>query len=241
MPAHCLVCGRNTRRVSLCYHCMPKLTLWHRNYCLCCDSPMLEANDEMLCGICKNNPPIFRRIRSAWDYNTKVQAAITAMKYRPSLRLCRLLGSLLSRFAASALWTKDWDLIVPIPCSPSSLRQRGFNQALVLAECVQTGINRIRKIPISKHTLSYQGSHKAQASLNHTARLRNVNGMFESTNEASGKKLLLIDDVLTTGATSTAACVSLLKNQAQCVDLLTLARSNTWNEFRMLINTKLKL
>lgn len=231
-PECCLVCGARLRGACLCHRCMPDIILWHKSNCLRCDSSVLDLKDRDLCEICRTHPPIFRRLRSALAYDSKTQAVITAMKYSPSLKLCRTLGKILGRYAATALWTKDWDLIVPIPSSPQSLKKRGFNQAYILAHEVQASLRHIRRIPISLDILSYSGTHKTQACLPHNARLLNARRMFSASVLTQQKKVLIVDDVLTTGATSSAAAQALLGSGALVVDFLSLARSNAWNEFR---------
>lgn len=179
-----------------------------------------------------SSPSLFRRIRSLWIYEGKVRTAISAMKYKPSPRLCRQLGDSLGAFARyDALWQKGWNRIVPIPSSPESISRRGFNQAQILAQRVAVAMREIRKIPVTP-LLAYEGRHERQALLPHGARSINTRGMFRCLTGCEGLSLLLVDDVLTTGATASAAAESLLRAGASSVDLLTLARSPVWERER---------
>ncbi len=154
------------------------------------------------------------------------------MKYRPSMKLCRLGGQVLGQYALKGLWKMDWDCITPVPSSPRSMRIRGFNQAQILGEEVRYSLRDVRRIPLRLDVLLYTGRHKPQASLDPAARFSNVRRMFKAGGRLDGKKILLVDDVLTTGATTNAAAKVLLDAGARDVDLLTLARSSTWGESR---------
>ena len=224
LPASCLVCGRSLRQGFLCRHCRIAEAPYPELRCPVCDLPSLEPIDDA-CETCRCFPPLFRRSRAAFEYHGAVRALITAMKYRPSERLCRYAGELLGAYARHARWPFDWDLIVPVPSSPAHLRQRGFNQALILAEEVQHALKPVRRIPIEVAGLHYTGRHKAQAGLRPEERARNVRRMFDATDRFRGKKVLLIDDVLTTGATSSAAGLALKRAGVRQMDLLVAARS----------------
>ena len=167
-----------------------------------------------------------------------MRAAITAMKYRPSPKLCRILGEMLGMYLLKARIPQDWEFIAPIPSSPASLRKRGFNQAQILAEEVHRSLWNPRRTSAGTALLRYSGVHEPQASLDHSARVNNAVDMFAASPEAYGKKILIVDDVLTTGATSTSAARALIKSGALAVDLLTLARSRTWQEYRRTISTR---
>ena len=115
-------------------------------------------------------------------------------------------------------------LVVPVPTTPLRVRERGYNQAEVLAEALARRTGR-RLLP----ALSRAGSASSQTSLQPAARLANVAGAFApvgaTTSRIAGEHLLLIDDVLTTGATVTACSAALVDAGARCVSVLTFARA----------------
>ena len=123
-------------------------------------------------------------------------------------------------------WRKmDCDQIVPIPLAPSRLRQRGFNQSFVLAK----GLSRILQKPVEPFGLNRQEGRLSQVGLHREERLENIKGAFFVSSKKKkglkGKKILLVDDVYTTGATLFEAARFLKKEGAASVRFITLART----------------
>lgn len=132
----------------------------------------------------------------------------------------------------------DWDYIVPIPSAGQSIRQRGFNQCALMARKLAHFINCNYSLSVKCDLfgLSHQGYRRPQAALEHERRLNNVKTAFKAKDQRfAGKKILLIDDVLTTGATSSAAALALTKAGAQNIDLVSLCRATAWQEFRQAV------
>jgi predicted amidophosphoribosyltransferase len=151
------------------------------------------------------------------------------MKYRPSKRLTSALAHISAPVIGAIFPSSDWAVIIPMPATFASLRQRGFNQCEELARIIGAELD----VPTDGKALSHRGSKTPQASLPLDERLRNVRGVFHAKSErVIGKRCLLIDDVATSGATSAAAAFTLLTEGAASVDLITLARSTAWSEFR---------
>jgi len=124
----------------------------------------------------------------------------------------------------------SWDLIIPVPTSPKTFAQRGFNQTVVLASEIAKA---------AKHALSticfdlilHLPNRPAQASLGTKARFKNARESFvlaDNAKKLAGKRVLLVDDVITTGATSSSISSLLVESGAQMVDLIALARVNSW-------------
>lgn len=180
-------------------------------------------------------PPLFRQFRYLWEYTPLAKDLVHAMKYRPSYKLGKWTGEALGR-AAPRLFTRfDWDVITAIPSSAKKLRERGFNQCVLMAKALRDMLLREskRSFPLDFAFLEHSGEHMPQAQVKHEDRMRNVTKAFRvNSKRVLGKKILLIDDVVTTGSTTAAATLALLNAGAECVDVLALCRSTAWIEYR---------
>lgn len=129
-----------------------------------------------------------------------------------------------------------WDAIVPMPASAHSRAVRGFNQCEVIATQLRGAALRSPSTgsapPLERMILRHHGGRPAQASLGLKQRMRNVRQLFSAGSGAVGKRVLLVDDVITSGATVWAASVALLEAGAHSVELFTLARGAAWHESR---------
>jgi predicted amidophosphoribosyltransferase len=185
------------------------------------------------CCLCEYLPSIFRRTRFIWDYRGAARLLIKTMKYRPEPLLARAAGKELCVYFAKLFPSHDWDLIIPVPAADKSLRVRTFNQCLILARGLQHPVPKAERIPVDWRTLVHRGYRSAQAALTPERRIGNVRHAFGVKRSLAGKTILLIDDVITTGATSTAAGLELYAAGARAVDLLALARSPLWQTNRL--------
>ena len=129
---------------------------------------------------------------------------------------------------------QHWDLIIPVPSSAASFYKRTFNQcALIALEILREHEKAKPDSRLDLISLRHTGKNPPQASLPHSRRLRNVRGAFQAVSESlRGASILLVDDVVTTGATSAAATAALLNAGCLRVDLVALARSTAWGEYR---------
>lgn len=191
--------------------------------CACCGTPLdIAVEDGQLCAACLAHRPIYGRARAALAYGDVSRDLVLALKYqgrRDSL-------DLLSRWmaAAGANLLADADLIVPVPLHYFRLVRRGFNQSVWLA----AALARRSSVPLAVDALKRVRATPIQGGLSADGRRRNVQGAFRirKAREATirDKKILLVDDVLTTGATAEACSRALKRAGAPCVDVLTLAR-----------------
>ncbi len=233
LPYSCLVCGKRLWNGVLCCFCRPDVfegtPLFKR-----CPLCFTESQHGGLCLLCRLIPLPFASIRYTWRYHGKARRLIAAMKYRPSRALCREAGGSLTKALPHLGITLDHDLIIPMPSSPRSLARRGFNQCRVLAGPLVETL--CKKRIFRDDVLENLGSRCAQASLPHSRRLTNVGRSFRADGRlVAGRRVLLIEDVVTTGATSAAAAIALLQNGAHSVDLLALARADSWLEHRFAV------
>lgn len=160
-------------------------------------------------------------IRSVALFEGRLRHAIHALKYQRMAALGEPLGEALARF-----WTQSpapADVVVPVPLHSCRERERGYNQAALLAGPLGRAVG----VPVRPHALQRVRATAAQVSLNAAERMANVAGAFRCNDPAlRGANVLLIDDVCTTGATLEACADALLSAGARAVRGLTLARTH---------------
>ena len=224
-PDDCRICKRaltEWTRVPVCRECLaapsPLETEFH---CTSCHTPFANAfplDEHGVCAACRSGLPGFDRAASFGFYEGPLRGLIHLFKYSGMKPLARPLGALLERAIPI---DQEFDAIVAVPLHWRKRWQRGFNQAELLAK----QIAKRRHVPLIA-ALKRKRSTAVQATLASAGRRRNVAGAFEIRVKAeiAGRKILLIDDVMTTGATA-SACASVLKRAgATSVSLVTLAR-----------------
>jgi len=190
-----------------------------------------RQGEDHVCGECLDSPKRFQKARSAGVYIYPLMAVIHCFKYKGKIQLARPLGALL--FAAFiSFWDKmSIDLIVPVPLHPKKLRMRGFNPSFLLVRDwvrIAEFLNvRFPDIPVDINVLARRIWTEPQTGLGRKERLANIKNAFNISDDSkiTGKKILLVDDVYTTGATVNECAKVLLKGGAGHVDVLTLARS----------------
>lgn len=163
--------------------------------------------------------PLFSKVLSYGLYEGVLQEAISQLKFHGVKRLSKPLGRLLLSFELSGI---DLDGIVPVPLSMKRLRERGFNQSLLIARIVSEE----KGIPMLIDILLKKKETPPQTELSAKERLSNLKGAFEVKGNIEGMRILLVDDVMTTGATVTECSKELIKAGAKEVIVLTLARSS---------------
>jgi len=170
-----------------------------------------------VCGRCLKKAPPFSMAVNYGLYEGVLAEAINQLKFHGLKRLSKPLGRLLHSMEIPVI-----DGIVPVPLNAKSLRERGFNQSLLIARVV----SRIRKIPLLMDVLIKKKETPPQIGLSANERLLNLKDAFEVRGDIRGLRILLVDDVMTTGATVTECSKQLIKADAEDVIVLTLARSS---------------
>ena len=183
------------------------------------------------CGECLNAPKRFGIARSAGMYDKVLMAAIHCLKYKEKIQLARPLGVLLF-MAFSRYWNKgNINLIVPIPLHNRKLRSRGFNPSFLLVNewnFFTKALNgALSVIPVAEDVLVRKRWTEPQTGLGRKDRLQNIKNAFDvrDYSKVKGRKILLVDDVYTTGATANECAKVLMRAGAANVDVLTLARA----------------
>ncbi len=174
------------------------------------------------CGPCRVRPSPVDYARAATRYGDLVREAIHALKFRGRRAMAVPLGDLLAETAARELAGRPVDVLVPVPLHRRRVRERGFNQAELLARRVGAA----RGIPVASRAMIRRAATTPQTELTAAERLANVRAAFAVARpgEVRGRHVLLIDDLVTTGATAGACARCLADSGAASVGLLTVAR-----------------
>ena len=221
-PAECRVCKEFLGATSIpyiCDNCWQDIQCLEPPWCDICGTPGIKG----LCDACAITPPRYGKLRSIAFYQTTLQQAIHFFKFEKKKAFARHLIQLINAYIPLDCSIAEYDFILPVPIHKKRLRERGFNQATLLAN----GIAKAAGVPVRTDTLIRHRHTVAQSSLDREERQQNLIGAFEIRNPDSirGKRLLIFDDVFTTGATIREAVSELWAADPAEVDVLTLART----------------
>ncbi|MBK7762364.1 MAG: ComF family protein [Bacteroidetes bacterium] len=218
------------------------LHLFYPNVCVACHNELV-GNEQTICTLCwhrlplthfhlqKNNPVEQRFFGRAdiqhassmyyFHKDSPLQSILHALKYKGNKKVGTILGKRCGQIASSFSWIKDIDVIIPIPLSKQKYKQRGYNQSEFLAQ----GFAEEIPIPLDTTSVIRAKNTISQTTLSITERMQNMKDAFTviHPNELINKHILLIDDVMTTGATLEACAKAILQAQASKVSILTLA------------------
>jgi len=224
-PPLCLLCHAPLEEAlesALCEHCLSGCIPLTPPRCPRCALPFATiGGTNHQCGECLLHPPDFIWTVAAGLYEEALRHAIHRFKFDGLLALDRPLTRLLD--AAWQSDSPDWipDLLVPVPLHPQRLCQRTYNQSLLIAR----ELGRSRDLPVDPHLLVRTLPTAAQAGLTARERHRNLHGAFALTRPLAGEKILLVDDVMTTGTTARSCATTLHLGGAGEIALAVLARA----------------
>ncbi|WP_339470701.1 ComF family protein [Pseudomonas capeferrum] len=220
---HCLLCDAPAEQAyPLCVACEQALP-WLQDYCLRCALPLPMAN--LTCGQCSRRAPAFDQVIALWHYGFPVDTLISRFKHKRQWPLGRLMAELLGqglqhRYAEGLAQP---DLLLPVPLAKRRLRERGFNQAGMLARWLASQLG----IDCDERLLLRTRETQAQQHLDAKTRRRNLRQAFCVTGHKAlaGRHVAVVDDVLTTGTTAQSIAQVLTKAGARRVDVYCLART----------------
>ncbi len=228
-PSVCIVCRQtiNTAAINtsveICQQCYAALPA--NDPCCCrCALPLAENMDgRVLCGRCIRRPPDFDYVHSLFRYEQAVIGLIHQLKFSQKITFSRTLGEmLLSRMQLEMQTPEEGpDCLLPVPLYTARLRQRGFNQSIEIARVMAKKL----QIPIIYDAVVRRRSTGTQTGLNAKQRQKNIRGAFEVVKEIKGRHVLIIDDVMTTGATVNELSRLLKIQKVKRVGVLCLARA----------------
>jgi ComF family protein len=239
LPAPCTLCGSPLPQffsVPICEACWTEITVHDGPECRRCgdnldQSPIDGIASSLLCRVCRLAPPSFARAVSFGTYEGRMRSAIHALKYDRIHPAARRLGALLAAAIAQLGPDAPTDLLViPVPLHRTKHKERGFNQARALAKSAIDALHKSHPgwhLTLAPRTLMRLRSTESQAGLTPRQRRQNVRGAFKVSDPSAvrGRNILLVDDILTTGATARAAAQSLIRAGAATVYVATLARA----------------
>ena len=225
-PPRCLGCAEIIPQQSLqafCEACKEKIRFITGSHCPVCGMAFFDSPaPNHLCGNCLESKPFFHLARAVASYETLILDLIHQFKYGRNISTGAVLASFMAEFSFPDFDFTDYSLIIPVPLHIRRLRERSFNQALILAKA----IGKKYRIPVNFSLLKRQKLTLTQTGLDKKEREKNIKGAFTVTDNAKieGKNIILVDDVYTTGATINQCAKTLIKAGASKVAVLTLAR-----------------
>lgn len=251
IPAPCRICGElldNASSIPICNECMGEITPLPEPLCQCCGRPLKrpgawDAEREaggaptgiqeielqpigsplpQLCRLCMIGTYSFERARSFGIYNDVLRGAVLLLKYEEVTRLGSWFGARLAELVSREFSDLHFDIVVPVPIDAARRRERGYNQA----ELIARPLSRALRLPLHHALLLRTRPRPPKLLLSRSERWRSVRGAFATREGTKVDKLriLLVDDVFTTGATLNACARTLRQAGALSVCGLTVAR-----------------
>lgn len=225
-PPYCLSCELPSNQAPLCTICEDTLVPSHEDCCPHCGivwlDPPAQGGDHH-CGDCLSSPPRWRTARGAFAYGGALKILIQRWKNKPDDTLSAYLARIMTAQSVACRWheVSPETLVVPIPADTKRLRRRGFHPAGYLARSLANHIKR----PFAPKALRLVSPLPGTKGLHQSARKARIQGVFDASSAPiEGRPILLVDDVMTSGATVKAATQKLLQAGAQEVTIAVLAR-----------------
>jgi ComF family protein len=219
----CLLCGLPGQLpcLDLCPACEHGLQLLPQPACQRCALPVDAGCSSPVCEACERTPPPFERCIAAFRYSFPVDAMVRDLKYRGRLPIARVLGELLARSMLSQNLHSDLDLLLPVPLHPLRHADRGFNQSAEIARWCARRLGR----PLELSAARRIRATAPQAALSRIDRRENLRRAFAVDTRVRGRRLAIVDDVVTSGSTVRELSSALLAAGAEIVVVCCVART----------------
>jgi len=223
LPPRCLSCGETVADPhALCARCWRSMTFFGPPWCVVCGMPFPHPmGEDVVCAECARERRSWDRARAVLRYDRHSRRLVLGLKHGDRTHVAHAFGRWMRRAGSEIL--AGADLLVPVPLHWTRLFQRRYNQAVLLAQAIRSAGGP----PVAADWLVRRRRTPMQGHLGPAARERNVRGAFavRSARSFAGKRVVIIDDVMTTGAT-VEECARVLKRAgAASVDVLTVARA----------------
>lgn len=226
LPPRCKKCGKVIHDDDgLCEDCFREINFISAPYCSKCGIPFAEVprgRRKLICGNCaKDKHPLFRMSRAAVKYDDVSKPMILALKFMDRTDNAAILAKWM-KLAGKDIWAQGVDMIIPIPLHYTRLIKRRYNQAGLLAK----ELSRLTDIPVDFTSVIRHRKTRPQVEFSGHERVKNVRGAFsvKHPERLKGKRIVLIDDVMTTGSTLKECALALKAAGVKSIDTLTVAR-----------------
>jgi ComF family protein len=226
-PPVCLLCGSEDLYQTgylICKDCLNSISFISHPVCVRCGKPFLtETTRDHVCGNCLTQGPSFNLVRALGRYEGALETIIHNLKYKQKFSMAHLLRFLLDHIHNHDIIFSSYDVLIPVPLHMTRLRQRGFNQTVILGNILKKKYH----LPLHTDILQRTAHTLPQVTLPVQARKVNMRNAFnvKKPQYVEGKTILLLDDVYTTGATMNECARTLKKSGASQVDGFVIARA----------------
>lgn len=220
-PPSCGGCGKPGSR--WCRTCQNSVKILNGIVCDVCGLPQEKPG---VCGACLASRPRFRSLRAWAIFDEPIQSALHKLKYRRDLSMGDAIAAGMMPFVQSLNWKID--LVVPVPLGKQRMRERGYNQVAMIAKPLAMGL----EWQYSPKALARRKETRSQVGLSREERHTNVHGAFQADSGVTGKVVLIMDDVSTTGSTLSSGADALYAAGARDVYALTVARALSHHDLR---------
>ena len=211
---HCRIDAESNH--GLCEKCL-QLISFNATCCEICARPLTQ---NLVCGQCQKIPPFFDRALTPLLYVDPVDRFLCGLKYREQFSFARFAAGVMTNHALKT-GQKAPDMICPVPMTSKTLRKRGFNQSAFIGQLIAWQLG----IPMSSNLILKTRDTAHQSDLKAKERQNNLKGAFECKRQVRGRHIVIVDDVLTTGATANEISKTLKKYGASRVDIWACART----------------
>lgn len=219
-PRACAFCGAHDigSKTDLCLPCLESVREVPESFCLKCGRPFAGTFSGAVCGKCLQFPPKYSKARFAVFYENNVRDAVADFKYHSALHLTKVLSKILIDAFVKHYQNQALDLILPVPVHRNRILKRGYNQSVILAR----ELSLFTRVPLDRTCLIKSKDTVPQAGLSRKDRLKNLVNSFNvcSPDRVRGRRVLLVDDVATTGTTVSEAAKEL--SAAGCSEIFVL-------------------
>ena len=223
-PFRCCLCSVLTdSNDGICASCWPKFNFITQPYCaICCQKFQVNLGEDALCARCIESKPRIDMMRSLLEFSSEAKDLVHKFKYNDKTNLAKFFAKLIYNRFESDL--SDIDVIITVPMHRLKRIFRNYNPPQILAE----GLSKYLQKPVVSNLLFKKRITKNQVGLNRVQRAKNLAGSFGLADnfDLRNKTVLLVDDVLTTGATSNECSKLLKKCKVKSIKLVTIARVN---------------